>query len=352
MPSLNPDTLARLRYSAEDIASLRQLGEYRGKQELFARQRPEVLKTLRTAAVIESSESSNRLEGIVAPKSRIEALVLKDTRPRNRSEQEIAGYRDALNLLHQSARDMPFTTNVVLQLHATVYRYLPQRGGRLKMTDNEIVEREPGGNVVRVRFRPVSAVATPDAMEALTRAYRIAVREEVHDPLVLIPLSILDFLCIHPFTDGNGRVARLQTLQMLYHAAYEVGRYISLERIFEESKESYYETLEASSQGWHENDHDVHPWMRYFWGTLLRAYKEFEERVGTIDRGRGSKTRQVRTAVGRKAAPFAISELERDCPGVSRDMIRRVLRQMRDEGLLLAEGQGRGARWRRVEDAR
>lgn len=350
MPSLSPSTLARLRYSSEDIASLRQLGEYRGKQELFARQRPEVLATLRTAAVIESSESSNRLEGIVAPKARIEALILKDTRPRNRSEQEIAGYRDALNLLHQSARDMPFANNVILQLHSTVYRYLPQPGGRWKMTDNQIVERDPGGDVVRVRFTPVTAVATPDAMDELTQSYRAAAREERHDPLVLIPLAVLDFLCVHPFTDGNGRVARLITLQLLYHAAYEVGRYISLERIFEESKDSYYETLEASSQSWHDSDHDVRPWMSYFWGTLLRAYKEFEERVGIIDSGRGSKTRQVRSAVQRRASSFSISQLERDCPGVSRDMIRHVLRQMRDQGLLVTEGRGRGARWRRVEE--
>ncbi len=351
MPSLAPNALARLRYSAEDIASLRQLGEYRGKQELFVRQRPEVLETLRTAAVIESSESSNRLEGIVAPRPRIEALVLKSTRPRNRTEQEIAGYRDALHLLHQSAPDMPFTANVILQLHATLYRYLPQRGGRWKMTDNEIVERGPAGELVRVRFTPVAAVATPHAMEELTRAYRAAIQEEQYDPLVLIPLTILDFLCIHPFTDGNGRVARLLTLQLLYHAAYEVGRYISLERIFEESKDSYYDTLEASSKDWHEGNNDVHPWMRYLWGTLLRAYKEFEERVGVIDSSRGSKTRQVRAAVERKMAPFSISELERDCPGVSRDMIRRVLRQMRDKELLVAEGQGRGAKWRRIEDA-
>ncbi len=349
MPSLSPSTLARLRFSAEDVASLRQLGEYRGKQELFARQRPEVLETLRTAAVIESNESSNRLEGIVAPKARIKALVLKDTRPRNRSEQEIAGYRDALNLLHRSARDMPLATNVILQLHSTVYRYLPQQGGRWKMTDNQIVERGPDGGVLRVRFTPVAAVATPHAMEELVRTYRAAVREERHDRLVLIPLTLLDFLCVHPFTDGNGRVARLLTLQLLYHAAYEVGRYISLERIFEESKDTYYETLEASSHGWHQSDHDVRPWMSYFWGTLLRAYKEFEERVGTIDSGRGSKTRQVRSAVHRRVIPFSISELERDCPGVSRDMIRRVLRQMRDEGMLVTEGQGRGARWRRLD---
>ncbi len=346
MPSLSLNTLAHLRYSAEDVPSLRQLGEYRGKQELFVRQRPEVLETLRSAAVIESSESSNRLEGIVAPKARIKALVLKDISPRNRSEQEIAGYRDALNLLHQSALDMAFATNVILQLHSTVYRYLPQAGGRWKMADNQIVERGPGGEILRVRFTPVAAVATPHAMEELTRSYLAASREEQYDPLVLIPLAILDFLCVHPFTDGNGRVARLLTLQLLYHASYDVGRYISLERIFEESKDSYYETLEASSRGWHANEHDVRPWMSYFWGTLLRAYKEFEERVGSIDTGRGSKTRQVRSAVLRKVAPFSISELERDCPGVSRDMVRRVLRQMRDEGLLVSEGRGRGARWR------
>ena len=168
MPSLSPKTLARLRCSAEDIASLRQLGEYRGKQELFVRQRPEVLNTLYTAAIIESSESSNRLEGIVAPPARIKALVLENTNPKNRSEQEIAGYRDALDLLHQSACEMPFATNVILQLHSTVYRYLPQQGGRWKMNDNQIVERDPGGEVVRVRFTPVSAVATPQAMEDLT----------------------------------------------------------------------------------------------------------------------------------------------------------------------------------------
>ena len=162
-------------------------------------------------------------------------------------------------------------------------------------------------------------------------------------------LPILDFLCIHPFTDGNGRVARLLTLQLLYHAAYEVGRYISLERIFEESRESYYEALEASSQGWHEDTHDVRPWMRYLWGTLLRAYKELEDRVGTITGGRGSKARQVRAAIERKVMPFSISEIERDCPGVSRDHIRRLLRQLRDEGRLVVEGRGPGARWRRAE---
>jgi len=348
MPSLTADLLAELHFSVEDIATLRQLGEYRGKQELFARQRPEVFDALKKMAIVESSESSNRLEGIRAPKARIEAIVLRDTKPKNRSEQEIAGYRDALNLIHDAGRDMPFSTNVILQLHKTVYAYLPREGGRWKMTDNEIVERGPSGEVLRVRFAPVSAVATPDLMEYLAARYRAALDGGHQDALVLIPSAILDFLCIHPFLDGNGRVARLLTLQLLYHAGYDVGRFISLERIFEESRESYYETLEASSQGWHEGEQSPFPWLRYFWGALLRAYGEFEERMDIIGTGKGAKSQQVRAAVERRTAPFAISELQRDCPGVSKEMVRHVLRQMRDEGLVVAEGKGRGARWRRV----
>lgn len=352
MRSFHPDLLARLTYTADDATTLRQLGEHRGRQDLFVRQRPEVLEALRTVAIVESSESSNRLEGIVAPRDRVEGLVLRDARPANRSEQEIAGYRDAIQLLHQAAPDMPFSVNVVLQLHQTLYRYLPQEGGHWKMTDNEIVERAADGALLRVRFRPVAAVATPGAMDELVQRHRQAVAEARHDPLALVPLTILDFLCIHPFTDGNGRLARLLTLMLLYHFGYQVGRYISLERIFEESRETYYESLEASSNGWHEGEHDVQPWLRYSWGVLLRAYGEFEERVGHVAGGRGSKSQQVRDAVERKVTPFRISELERDCPAVSRDTIRLVLRQMRDEGRLALEGRGPGARWRRVEMAR
>ena len=162
---------------------------------------------------------------------------------------------------------------------------------------------------------------------------------------MLVPLAILDFLCIHPFPDGNGRMARLLTLQLLYHFGYTVGRYISLERIFEESKESYYETLEASSKNWHDATHDISPWLDYFWGALLRAYKEFEERVGTIERGRGAKGDRVRTEILKRNAPFSISEIEEACPGVSRDMVRLVLRTMKAEGLIAPTGKGRGAKW-------
>jgi Fic family protein len=350
MYSLNIKYLETLKFSTEQVSVLKKIGECRGKQELFFRQTPEVLESLQQVAIIESSESSNRLEGVTAPHDRIEALVLKSTTPKNRSEQEIAGYRDALALIHESARYMDFTVNIILQCHSIVYRYMPDDGGRWKMVDNEIVEKNPDGSVKRIRFRPVSAVMTPQTMDTLAKTYKEAINQHNKEPLVVIPLTILDFLCIHPFTDGNGRVARLLTLLLLYHFDYQVGRYISLERIFEESKETYYETLEKSSIGWHQGKHDSFPWMNYFWGVLIRAYQEFEERVGKIRTGKGSKTEQIRMAVNRRIGPFAISDIGSDCPGISRDMIRIVLRQLRDEKAIILQGKGRGAKWVRKRD--
>ena len=343
--SLDPIYLRSLSFSAEDASTLQKIGECKGKQALFTEQTPEILESLRQVAIIESSESSNRLEGITAPRERVEALILKASMPATRPEQEIAGYRDALSQIHESAKHMAFSVNVILQIHSIIHRYLPNEGGRWKMTDNEIVERDPDGAVVRVRFRAVPAVATPGAMDRLVERYRLAIGEGRIEPLVAAPLAVFDFLCIHPFTDGNGRTARLLTLLLLYHFGYEVGRYISLERIFEESRETYYETLLASSQGWHEGKHDVRPWLRYFWGVMLRAYREFEQRVGEVTTGRGAKTAHVRRVVERRLAPFAISEIEAECPGISRDMIRVVLRQMREEGALSVTGAGRAARW-------
>lgn len=308
-------------------------------------QTPEVLESLRKTSIIESNESSNRIEGITAPHYRIEALVLKDTKPKNRSEQEIAGYRDALALVHESATHMTFNTNVILQLHSMLYRYLSAEGGKWKMVDNEIIERNSDGTIHRVRFKPTSAVNTPYAIDNLIQCYKQAINIDKREPLIIIPLAILDFLCIHPFIDGNGRTARLLTLMLLYQFGFEVGRYISLERIFEESKETYYETLEISSKHWHTQTHDIHPWLNYFWGTLIRAYKEFENRVGKIRSGKGSKTEQVKYVVMNKVTQFSITDIEKECPGVSRDTVRRVLRQLRDEGVIQSLGTGRSAKW-------
>jgi Fic family protein len=348
MHSLSPDGLAGLRFDAQQLATLRALGEYRGKQQLYVAQSPEVLRDLREVAVVESTESSNRLEGVVVAAHRLKSLVLKNARPQSRSEQEVAGYRDALGLIHESGQHMPFSEGTVQQLHGILYRYMPQPGGHWKATNNDIIERHPDGSS-RIRFRPVAAHLTPLAMADMVTRYRTALDQHWADPLVLVPLVILDFLCIHPFPDGNGRMARLLTLQLLYHFDYVVGRFISLERIFEESKESYYETLEASSQGWHEGAHDIAPWLNYFWGALLRAYKAFEERVGTIERGRGAKGDRVRTEILKRQLPFSISEIEEACPGVSRDMVRVILRAMKAEGLIAPTGKGRGAKWSLVQ---
>ncbi|MBT8478812.1 MAG: Fic family protein [Gemmatimonadetes bacterium] len=349
MHSLDPVFLDALVLSTEQGATLRGIGEHKGRQTLFERQTPEVLDTLKQAALVESSESSNRIEGIVAPHKRIERIVLRTADPRNRSEQEIAGYRDVLNLIHESTKDIQITTGVIRQFHQVLYRYLPSEGGNWKPTDNEIVEKDASGRVVRVRFQAVSAVETPRAMEEVIHRYDDAVDQDRREPLLIIPLTVLDFLCIHPFTDGNGRIARLLTLLLLYHFEYNVGRYISLERIFEESGQTYYDALEASSQGWHDGNHDAAPWLGYFWGVLLRAYAEFEERVGVVGGGRGSKTQRVRDAVERRVGPFQISDIEMDCPGTSRELIRKVLRALRDEGVIVSEGVGRGARWRRAK---
>lgn len=348
MRSLTPEYLDGLTFNAQQLETLNRIGAYQGKQALYGEQLPDTLKAMRKIAKVESTESSNRIEGIEAPRQRIQGIVLENTNPTNRSEQEIAGYRDALELIHDSAQEMSFSSSVIRQLHIIMYRYLPQPGGEWKPVDNEIVERTQDGSW-SVRFHPVPAVATPQAMEDLARGFERAFYGEERPGLVVAPLSILDFLCIHPFADGNGRISRLLTLQLLYKLGHQVGRFISLERVVEQSKETYYEALGRSSEGWHEGRHDPHPWLEYFWGILLRAYSEFSERVGKLNRGAGGKSAQVRDAVGRMTRPFALSDLQVECPGVSLPTIKRELNAMKNEGLVMLQGKGRGARWSRVD---
>lgn len=347
MPSLQKPLVEKLSFNMEQLTSLRLIGSLKGKQELFYRQVPESLKILQQHAIIESNESSNRIEGIVAEHHRIESLVIKKTMPQNRSEQEIAGYRDALALIYDSAVNIDLSPNLILQLHSYLYRYLPKSGGIWKNSDNEIIERNSKGEILKVRFRPVSSLSTPFAMETLCRDFKERIQEE-HEPLVLVPLFILDFLCIHPFSDGNGRISRLLSLLLLYKFGYEVGRYISLERIVEDSKESYYEVLEHCSQGWHESQHTVMPWLNYFWGFLLRAYKEFEEKTKFLSEPHGTKRSQVRSVIDNWTGYFTITQLEKSCSTVSRDMIRLVLKELKGEGKIKPEGVGRGAKWKKV----
>lgn len=344
MHSLSPAFLDTLRFSTSDLKSIQALAEYRGKQTLFSRQSPQVLESLRQIAMIESGESSNRLEGITAPRERILALIQEDTAPLNRSEQEILGYRNALNHIHGNHANLAFSPESAREFHAMMMEYTDEPGGNWKSRDNVILERYADGSR-RIRFRPTPASEAADAMRQLVERFNDAIYHDHREPLVVVPLTILDFLCIHPFDDGNGRSSRLLTLLLLYQHGYEVGRYISLERIFEQTKVSYYDTLERCSQGWHEGKHDAFPWVNYFWGVMLAAYKEYEQRVGTLRSGRGAKGHQVRQAVERKLGPFRAADIEMECPGVSHEWVRRVLREMRDEGLIEFHGKGPGSRW-------
>lgn len=345
MHSLLRSFTGSLSFSSEHLTTIKKLGEFKGKQELYSMQIPEVLERLRENAIIESVTASNRIEGITAPETRIKAIVRKPEKGHNHNEQALAGYRDALNLIHTSHQGMVFGCNIILQLHSMIYRYLPEDGGHWKYADNVIEERNPDGTLIRVRFKPVSHLETPAAMKALEEGYREQTERYRTEPLILIPLAILDFLCIHPFKDGNGRIARLLSLLLLYKTGFEVGRYISLERIIDDSLKSYYDALEGSSTIWHANAHDPFPWISYFWGVLIRAYKELDERVGTAQSSKGSKTARVTETIMSFPGEFSISDLEKTCPTVSRDMIRVVLRQLKEENIISVQRRGRASKW-------
>lgn len=348
MKSFNLGFLKKQPITQNLLQTIRGIAEYKGKQDLYKEQSPQVLETLRQAAIIQSTESSNRLEGITAPLERIKELVAKKTTPKNRSEQEIAGYRDVLSTIHANYADIPFTTGVVLQFHRDLYQFLPGEGGKWKPVDNEITEIHANGTKI-VRFKPVPAHQTQDAMEALYKRFDNLWQSGEIEPLLLIPTYVLDFLCIHPFLDGNGRMARLLTLLLLYKAGYEVGRYISLEQMVEHTKESYYDTLYQSSQGWHETQHPILPWWEYFLGViLLGVYKEFERRVGMITTTRGAKREMILETVSRLHQRFQIGDIERACLGVSRPTINRALRELREQGKIICVKSGRDAIWEKT----
>jgi Fic family protein len=346
--SFEDGVLARQAVSQNLLRSVRLVGEYRGKEALFSQQSPQVLRALRDSAVIQSTESSNRIEGVVAPHQRIRDLIAKRTEPANRSEQEIAGYRDVLNTIHTNFADMQLTSNLVLQLHRDLFQFVPGGGGRWKSATNDITETRPDGTTV-VRFKPPAPHLVSDAITQLHDRYRTALDTTAVDPLLLVPTYVLDFLCIHPFTDGNGRMARLLTLLLLYQAGYQVGRYISLETAIEETKEGYYDSLSASSQGWHEARHSLVPWWEYFVGVMLvKAYRRFEERVGVTTTRRGAKRDMIRDAVSRLPKRFRYADLERTLPAISRPTIARALRELRIEGAVRCVKPGRDAAWEKV----
>lgn len=344
--SFTPGFLDGVALTQAMLSSVRAIGEAKGKQDLYVRQAPGVLETLRSVAQVQSVESSNRIEGITAPTERVQALAECKTTPFDRSEQEIAGYRDVLATIHANAEGITLTPGVVLQFHRDMCAYLPTPGGSWKAADNEIVDVLPDGTT-SVRFTPVAAPLVAPAMDDLQRGFDHALSAGVVDPLVVIGSYVLDFLCIHPFIDGNGRISRLLTLLLLYQAGYEVGRYVSLERVIETSRDTYRDALLKSSHGWHAGAHDLAPWLGYFFGVLVAAYKELQERVGAITQARGYKKQMVIDCVRRLPEEFRIADVERVCPGIPRPTVNRVLGGLRDDGLLELTGYGRDATWRK-----
>lgn len=344
MKSLDIDFLNRQAIPIEMGGLLQKLGEYKGRQDLFQHQTPQVLKTLQQTAIIESTESSNRIEGITVPAKRFKELMAHPAKPRDRSEAEILGYRYALSAIHAKPETFTIEEKTILEFHKQIYARTDIPAGQWKRRDNTIEERLNDGRWI-TRFVPVSARETPFYIKELcVRFNRLWDKRQV-SPLILIPAFVFDFLCIHPFTDGNGRVSRLLTVLLLHQADYTVGRYISIERLIEESKETYYEALQLSSRGWHDGKHSLKSWWEYSLGVLIGAYQEFEKRVGTITRTRGAKTAIVEETINNLPSTFSISDIERLCPSVSRDMIRVVLNRLRKEGHLSCKGTGRGALW-------
>lgn len=324
---------------------LADLGEARGKQELFTKQSPQRLKVLREHALIESAVSSNRIEGVEVDQARVRTIVFGKPVLRDRNEEEVRGYRDALKLIHEQGARLPVSDDTVRTLHRLTRGEIWD-AGKYKDKESDIIETSPDGRT-RVRFKTVSAAQTPGYMTELIERWDDCLRERWIHPLIALAAFNLDFLCIHPFRDGNGRVSRLLLLLQCYHLGYEVGRYISLERLIEENKDRYYETLQQSSQRWHDGKHDPWPYVNYLLYVLKSAYREFEARVGQVKSPRGAKTDLISQAIAAFTGEFTLMDVEHACPGVSRDMVRKVLHDLRKAKKVECLGRGPGAAWRR-----
>lgn len=325
---------------------LNDLAEYRGKQELYTKQAPQKLQKLLEHALIESAVASNRIEGVEIDQKRVGTVIFGKTHLQDRNEEEVRGYQAALSWIHASHTTIPFSPETVLRLHAMT-RTDTWDAGSFKKNDGEIIEKHADGRVT-LRFRPVSAKETPDAVSKLCETSERILLEKQVPPLILWAAQNLDFLCIHPFRDGNGRVSRLLLLLSLYRSGFIGGRYISIERLIEQSKDRYYETLRIGSQGWHEGKHDPWPYVNYLLYTLKNLYQEFENRYENTSLPPGEKTETVRLAVSRFLNAFHITELHKQCPEVSLDMIRKVLKEMRQNREIECLGRGKHARWQRI----
>ena len=301
--------------------------EYKGEQNLFIESNSDKLTKLLEIAKIQSTEASKKIEGIITTDDRLKKLVMDKTMPKSRNEKEIAGYRDVLNTIHENYEYIPVNANYFLQLHGDLYKYNGVSfGGEFKTTNNVIAEVDSSGNQ-KTRFQPIEAWATPEAMLNMCNAYNDAINDGI-DPLILMPMFILDFLCIHPFNDGNGRMSRLLTLLLLYKSGYIVGKYISIEKLIEKSKDTYYEQLQASSYRWHENENDYEPFVEYYLGIIIAAYKEFSSRVQTLIESGMSKPERIHEVIRKHIGKITKSQIMEKCPDISDTTIQRTLTEL------------------------
>ena len=325
----------------EIVNMLSSLHEFRGKQELYIEAESDILTALLNIAKIQSTKASNKIEGIYTSDERLEALVMEKAEPQNRSEEEIAGYREVLATVHDSYEYISIRPNNILQLHRDLYGFSSSdTGGRFKNTDNVIAESDKDGKQ-RVRFAPVPAFQTAEAMEALCSEFNSAIDRSEYDPLLLIPMFILDFLCIHPFNDGNGRMSRLLTLLLLYRSGYIVGKYISMEMLIEKTKETYYEALQNSSIGWHDNTSDYTSFVRYYLGVVLKGYNDFQDRVEHLKYRKISKTERLKAVFEKKLGIIKKSDIATLCPDISETTIERSLKELLESRYIEKVGKGR-----------
>ncbi len=317
------------------------LHEFRGKQELYIEAESDVLTALLDIAKIQSTKASNKIEGIYTSDERLEALVMEKSEPRNRSEEDIAGYREVLATVHDSYEYIPIRPNNILQLHRDLYSFSSSdTGGKFKNTDNVIAESGKDGKQ-RVRFAPVPAFQTAEAMEMLCAEFNSAIERSEYDALLLIPMFVLDFLCIHPFNDGNGRMSRLLTLLLLYRSGYIVGKYVSMEMLIEKTKETYYEALQSSSTGWHENSSDYTSFVKYYLGIVLKGYNEFQDRIEHLKYRKLSKTDRVKAIFDKKLGIIKKSDIASLCPDISETTIERTLKELLESRFVEKVGKGR-----------
>ena len=324
----------------EIVQMVSRIHEHKGKQELFLEANVDELKMLLEVALIQRTGASNRIEGIFTSDKRLEELVSQKAEPRNRSEQEIAGYREVLSTIYEGYEYISPRPNIILQLHRDLYSYSQgAAGGSYKNSDNVIAETDAEGHQ-KARFIPVPAFQTAEAMEELCARFLEAWEADRIDKLVLIPMFILDFLCIHPFNDGNGRMSRLLTLLLFYKAGYIVGKYVSMEMLIEKTKETYYEALQASSTGWHEGENSYEPFVKYYLGIMLKAYNEFESRVEHLKHRSLSKPDRIKAVIDNKVGKITKKEIMEFCPDISRVTVERTLTNLVKSGYIAKVGAG------------